>query len=394
MFQPRSAASTRHRIAVVANTAWYIANFRLPLMCALREAGHEVIAVSPPGADAERIEAEGFEHFSFPLIGGSIHPLREASSIVKLRTLLMRERVSLTLSYTPKGNIYTSLARTGTSILQIATVTGLGSSFIRQNWLTRVVMGLYKLAFATIHLALFENEDDRQFFLRERLVDPGGSQHVPGAGIDLNHFAFVQLARPAHGFVFLLIARLVADKGIREYVEAARRVQSVHPQARFQLLGTTDSENPTAIPQEELQEWLREGVVEHLGYARDVRPYIEKATCVVLPSYREGLPRSLVEAAAMGRPLIATDVPGCREVVQHDSNGLLCASKSAEGLAAAMRTLIELPFDTLQAMGLAARKIVEARFSDEKVIAMYLDGVSRASGQRLERERSRNSNGG
>ncbi|EIM31317.1 glycosyltransferase [Leptothrix ochracea L12] len=376
------------KIAIVANTAWYVANFRLNLMRALRHAGHEVVAIAPPDAahahDSARITAAGFKHCVWPLSGRGKNPVAELGAVLGLRRWLHEEGVDLVLSYTPKGNIYSALARSCLPCRQIANVSGLGSSFIASNLLTKLVQALYRLTFARIDWVFFQNEDDRQIFLQAGLVSEAKSERIPGSGVDLQHFQPTPLpsAMPLASSspeprTFLLIARLLGDKGVREFVEAARMVREDLPQMRFQLLGLAAADNPTAIRAEELSAWLVEGVVSYLGHHSDVRPFIAEAHCVVLPSYREGVPRTLLEAGAMGRPLIATDVPGCRDTITPGRNGWLCTARDPGALADAMTRMALLPRAALEAMGAQSALKMQREFSEEQVIARYLERVGR-----------------
>ena len=375
------------KIAIVANTAWYVANFRLNLMAALREAGHEVIAIAPPGEDAARIESAGFAFCSWPLSGRGTHPLRELAAVCTLRRHLHRQSVDWVLSYTPKGNLYAALARTGLPhYRQIANVSGLGSSFLAGNWLTRVVHALYRLTFRRIDWVFFQNEDDRQLFLRGRLVEARRCERIAGSGVDLQRFTPMPLPpdEPGQGRRVLMVARLLGDKGVREFVAAARslRQQALragHPLPRFTLLGDPAADNPTAIPPQERAAWQAEGVVELAGYEQDVRPWLMRAHLVVLPSYREGVPRTLLEAGATGRPLVATDVPGCRDPVEHGVNGLLCAVRDPEALAEAIGRLLALPRAELSAMGQASAHKMRTEFAEAQVIGRYLERLNALS---------------
>ena len=230
---------------------------------------------------------------------------------------------------------------------------------------------LYRIAFRRSPVVFFQNGEDRQLFIERQIVREEQARVLPGSGVDLERFTPAPSVNgPA---VFLLIGRLLRDKGVVEFVEAARLLRSEMPNARFQLLGPIDEGNRTAISNAELDEWVRSGVIEHLGTSDDVRPFIGAATAVVLPSYREGMPRSLLEAAAMERPLIAADVPGCRDIVEDGVNGYLCAVRDADSLASAMRRLAQLPLAQRVAMGQAARREVQDRFSEELVVRAYLD---------------------
>jgi glycosyltransferase involved in cell wall biosynthesis len=309
--------------------------------------------------------------------------LTELGAVLGLRRWLKDEGVEVVLSYTPKGNIYSALARSCLPCRQIANVSGLGSSFIAGNLLTKVVLALYRLTFARIDWVFFQNEDDRQIFLQAGLVLEAKSERIPGSGVDLQHFQPTPLpaVSPTAGSpeprTFLLIARLLGDKGVREFVEAARMVREELPQMRFQLLGLAAADNPTAIRGDELAAWLAEGVVSYLGHHSDVRPFIAEAHCVVLPSYREGVPRTLLEAGAMGRPLIATDVPGCRDTITPGHNGWLCPARDAGVLAETVTRMALLPRAALEAMGAQSAQKMQSEFSEERVIARYLERVGR-----------------
>jgi len=223
----------------------------------------------------------------------------------------------------------------------------------------------------------FQNPDDLQLFHELRLTRPGQTEVLSGSGVDLLRFQPVPLPRRWGGrpFVFLLVARLLWDKGVAEFVEAARLVRLAQPGTRFRLLGFLDGGNPAAVDRATMEAWAAEGVVDYLGAATDVRPHLAAADCVVLPSYREGTPRALLEAAAMGRPLIATDVPGCREVADDGVNGYLCKARDAGDLASATLRMIGLPPKCHAAMGAAGRVKVERQFDERLEIARYLSVI-------------------
>jgi glycosyltransferase involved in cell wall biosynthesis len=303
-----------------------------------------------------------------------LNPWADLQLLGRYRNVLKRLRPAAYLGYTIKPNVYGSLAAGSLGIPAIPNVSGLGTAFIRNGALQQVVTRLYRLAFRRAPVVFFQNEEDRRLFVERRLVRSGQSRVIPGSGVDLNRF---KPTPPADGPpTFLLVGRLLRDKGVGEFVEAARLLRRDIPRARFHLLGPIDEGNRTAIAKAELDSWVRGGVVEYLGTTDDVRPFIAAATAIVLPSYREGLPRSLLEAAAMERPLIATDVPGCREVVEDGSNGYLCRVRDPASLAAAMKRLAELPDEDRLAMGQASRKQVQERFSEEFLIRAYLNVLS------------------
>ncbi|MGN6669540.1 MAG: glycosyltransferase family 4 protein, partial [Trinickia sp.] len=273
--------------------------------------------------------------------------------------------------YTIKANIYGSVAAWLARVPSIAVTTGLGYVFIQKSRAASVAKALYRFAFRFPREVWFLNRDDHSAFLNERLLArPERAKQLHGEGVDLEHFGLTPLPHEAH-VTFVLIGRLLWDKGVGEYVEAARIVRKQYPHTRFQLLGPVGVDNPSAITQADVDGWQREGVVDYLGEAHDVRPFIAKADCVVLPSYREGVPRTLMEASAMGRPIVATDVPGCREVVDDGVTGLLCEVKNARSLADKITRIVQMDEGARRDMGLRGREKVMAEFDEALVIERY-----------------------
>jgi glycosyltransferase involved in cell wall biosynthesis len=299
------------------------------------------------------------------------NPWADFNLVAEYRRLLKRLRPAAYLGYTIKPNVYGSFAAASLGIPALPNVSGLGTAFIRGGLLQQIVVRLYRLGFSRAPVVFFQNAEDRQLFVDRRIVRADQARVLPGSGVDLDRFApAVAVDGPP---VFLLVGRLLRDKGVTEFVEAARLVRANLPQTRFQLLGPIDEGNRTAISRNALESWVGEGIVEYLGTTDDVRPFIAASSTVVLPSYREGLPRSLLEAAAMGRPLIATDAPGCRDVVDDGVNGYLCAVADGASLADAMRRFVNLSYEQRLAMGESARRKVQERFSEELVVATYIE---------------------
>jgi glycosyltransferase involved in cell wall biosynthesis len=304
-----------------------------------------------------------------------LNPWADLRLLAEYRRLLRRIRPAAYLGFTIKPNIYGSMASARLGIPAIPNVSGIGNAFLRRDPVQQVVTRLSRLGFRRAPVVFFQNPEDRDLFLERRIVRPDQARVLPGSGVDLDRFA----PAPPHegGVTFLLIARLVRDKGVMEFIEAARMLRSELPDARFQLLGGEDVRHRTAIPLADLERSASEGLIEYLGPCDDVRPFIAAATAVVLPSYREGLPRSLLEGAAMARPLIGADAPGCREVVVAGVNGYLCKVQDAASLADAMLRLARLPAAQRAAMGRAARQRVQDRFNEEFVVQAYLEVLAR-----------------
>jgi glycosyltransferase involved in cell wall biosynthesis len=256
--------------------------------------------------------------------------------------------------------------------------------FIKDIWLTRLVRGLYRLALSRSAMVFFQNDDDRQMFVSGGLVGQAVTDRLPGSGIDLDKFAPVILPSQSPTR-FLLIARMLWDKGVGEFVEAARLLKRAGASADFCLLGFLDVQNPAAISRKQIDVWVEEGVVRYLGVSDDVRAEIAAAGCVVLPSfYREGTPRALLEAAAMGRPIITTDAVGCREVVDDGVNGYLCLPRDAVDLAEKMARIAALSLAERELMGRLGREKVEREFDEQIVIGKYLEAIASV----LERQKS------
>lgn len=376
--------TTRGTILLSTNTSWNIVNFRSGLVRALVARGFDVVAASPVDTHVARLEQIGCRHVPLAMDNKGADPLKDSALFLRYLGLMRRERPDIYLGWTIKPNIYGSLAARLLGLPVVNNVSGLGTAFLREGWLTRVVKLLYRVAFRRSACVFFQNNDDRDLFVSSHLVRDEQTRLIPGSGIDLNRFSPTSpMHRAEHeGPVFILVARLLWDKGVGEYVEAARRVKARVPYARFQLLGFLDVANRSAVPREMVDGWVKEGVIEYLGQTDDVRPFIAAADCVVLPSYREGTPRSLIEAAAMARPLITTDVPGCREVVDDGKNGWICRLKDAEDLADKFLRFTEASAERKLEMGRQSRLKVEREFDEKIVIDAYLDAIERSLGCR------------
>lgn len=356
-------------VLMTVNAAWNIWNFRRALVQALLADGHRVTILAPPDDSVIDLRALGARFVPLAIRASGLNPLEGLALHRAYRAAFRRERPDIVLGFTIKPNVFGAMAARGMSIRFVPNVTGLGTAFLSGGVLRLVAQGLYRHAFRALPVVFFKNPDDRDLFVSRALVHPGQARLLPGSGIDTDQFA--PAAMPDGTPVFLMVARLLRDKGVREFVEAARLLRAAGVQARFQLLGSVGAENRSAIGQQELDGWLREGVVEYLGTTDDVRPAIAAAHCVVLPSYREGAPRTLIEAAAMARPLIATDVPGCNAVVDHGQTGFLCAVRDAGALAEACRAFLALPDAAREAMGRAGRAKMEAEYDVARVIEAY-----------------------
>ena len=363
-------------ILMTVNAAWNIWNFRRPLVEALVGDGHRITVLAPPDDAVPELERLGCKVRPLEMSVKGLNPLADLKLQRRYVRIFREEQPDAVLSYTIKNNIFGARAAQSTGVPFLPNVTGLGTAFLSGKLLQTVTEQLYRRSFRSLPTVFFQNEDDRDLFLSRRLVNADQARLLPGSGIDLDRFAPAVMPPAEAPPVFLMIARLLRDKGVVEFVEAARQVKARHPQARFQLLGAAGSENRSAIDAATVQGWVAEGVIDYLGTTNDVRPAIADASCVVLPSYREGAPRTLIEAAAMARPVITTDVPGCRAVVERDVSGFLCEVRSAESLATAIERFLALSPDQQQVMGEAGRAKMEREYDQAIVVQAYREAIA------------------
>jgi glycosyltransferase involved in cell wall biosynthesis len=353
------------KILIVANTDWYLFRFRLSLARFLRGQGMEVVLASPFGSYVSQLEAEGFRWLAWEVGRQSVNPLKEVAAIWNLLLMVRQERPDLIHLHTIKPVLYGSLsAWLGKTPAVVCSITGRGYVFlgndIRARLLKPLVMAIYRFALgAGRGMTIFENEADRNFFVEQKLVTPANSCIIEGAGVDTDHYS--PLPEPDGIPVVVLASRLLWDKGVGTFVEAARLLRS-KVSARFVLVGQPDVGNPASIEVEVLNRWAAEGAVEWWGWQSDMRDVFSACHIVTLPSLGEGIPTILLEAASSGRPIVTTDVSGCRDVVTDGVNGLVVPPQEPSALALALERLINDP-KSRQAMGQAGREFVVRRFS-------------------------------
>lgn len=367
------------RLVVSINSCWNFVNFRSGLIRHLVAEGYEVVAVAPPDPHVAKLEALGCRFVPIGMDSRGISPVKDAKLLADYLRILRRERPAAYLGYTIKPNVYGSIAAHRLGIPVINNIAGLGIAFARNDWLNKVVRLLYRLALGRSNTVFFQNRDDRELFLAAGFVNPARARILPGSGVDLRRFS-PQPASPGDGLSFVLIARLLRTKGVADFVEAARLVRAQRGDARFRIAGIFDEAHRDGISRAEMDAWVGEGAVEYLGALDDVRPALAAADCVVLPTfYPEGTPRGLLEAAAMGKPIITTNVPGCRDVVEEGVNGYLCSARDPAGLAAAMIRVLDLPVEIRARMGSASRAKAVAEYDERIVIERYLEAVRSAA---------------
>jgi glycosyltransferase involved in cell wall biosynthesis len=370
------------KIIVLAGYAPSLINFRGPLLAALRQGGHAVVGSAPEagGATADKLQQIGVKYVQVEMSRAGIDPLGDLAYAWRLWRIFRGERPDIVISYTIKPATFGLLAARLSGVRhRMALITGLGYAFTDvTSWRKRLVRWfacrLYRVSLASARCVFFQNPDDHRTFEDLGILSANARVRlVNGSGVDLEHFRVAPLPE---GCAFLMIARLLRDKGVMEYVEAARALKKRFPEVRCVLVGGLDP-NPTAVSRQQLDDWIAEGAIEYLGELKDVRKALSDCAVYVLPSYREGTPRTVLEAMAAGRPIITTDAPGCRETVVHNDNGFLVPIRDPAALADAMLRFVESP-DLVRMMGRRSRQIVEERYDVRKVNAVMLEAMGLA----------------
>jgi len=358
------------RVAVISNTSWNILNFRLGLIESLQAKGYELVYYAPFDDSVARIA----ERNAVPyrplkhLQRKGYNPIADLKLTYELYSYFKKDKIDVALNYTVKPNIYGSIAARLAGAKAIANLTGLGFLFLKNSIANRFAIRLYQVGLWFAHRVVFQNKTDKALFETRKLCAVEKTVLIPGSGINTSHYKPSQTSLPNSPFVFLFIGRLLYDKGIREFVTAAQRLHHLYPDMAFHLVGALDEGNPSAVSPQELDQWLQENKSLHyLGVQSDVRPFIEAAHVVVLPSYREGIPRVLLEAMALEKPFVTVNSPGCADVTRHGINGLIAEVASSDSLFKAMDSLYCLAPEEREAMGKAGRKHV-TMFYDEKIV--------------------------
>ena len=363
------------RVAFVANTSWNIFNFRKGLVHSFLSNGHDVLILSPKDEYTEKVEGWGVQWIETPLEGTGLNPIEELKYLKRLYDAFKKSKPNVVLSYTIKPNIYSCLAASLISIPVIANVSGLGTIFLVDGFSGKIAKWLYRIAFRKASYVFFQNHDDRELFTTQISLAPSKVGLLPGSGIDLDEFPYESPA--FEGPVkFLMISRLIIEKGVQEYAEAAAEFVGDH-NVEFTLVGRFDESHSRSIAKSNLNDWIERGYLEYYNHSNEIKELITSHEVVVLPSYREGTPRTLLEAASMGRPLLAADVPGCREVVKNGLNGFLFEVKNARSLESKIRLYLSLSKEERLELSKSSRKLVEEKFNEKLVIDAYHEVIRR-----------------
>lgn len=369
------------KIMLVYNTSYYLYNFRLPLIKELCSRNYKVYALSPTDAYVKYLKEHGVEHIDIELSRSGLNPLKDLFLLLRLVKIFRQYKPDIIQLFTIKPNLYGTIAARIAGIENVYNmITGLGYIFIgndlKKRTLRKFIEFLYRKALCFSKHVYFQNKDDRNYFIERNLVDKEKTSIVPGSGVDTAFFS------PSHRvkvdvndkITFILVSRMIDDKGINEFVDAAYQVKMIYQNVAFWLIGPVDSTYPNSIPYAKLMHWNSEGIIKYFGATDDVRPFLAKADVIVLPSYREGTPVSILEGLATGMPVITTDAIGCRETVKNGKNGFLVAPKDSKTLAAAMIRFVQNPA-LIVPMGKESRKLAlekfDVRLVNQKILSKY-----------------------
>lgn len=368
-------------VAISSNTSWYLYNFRAATIRALIDRGYQVVCLSPMDEYSARLESElGCQWLPLHMDNQGNNPLKDAWLVYQFWRHYRRIRPAAVCHFTIKNNVYGTWAAHLLKIPAINTVTGLGTAFVRSGPVSKIVRLLYKSSQRFAHRIFCQNEEDKALLLADKLVPADRVRLIPGSGVNLDRFQSRYVARgPGRPFHFLYAGRMLVDKGLVELKQAMQQLNGEGHDCILWLCGFADSKNVSALSEQQLNQWSQQAWVEWLGPCDNMEDIYAQVDCVVLPSYREGIPRSLLEAGAMRLPVITTDVPGCRTVVRDGYNGLLCQPGSAAALAGAMKKMMSISRDERKAMGENGRTLVEAEYDESLVVDATLDAIESAT---------------
>ncbi|HFD7850816.1 TPA: glycosyltransferase family 4 protein [Klebsiella michiganensis] len=364
------------RIVISANTSWYLFNFRKGTIQALLEKGCDVIAVAPVDPYSEKLRELGCHFEPLYMDRGSTNPIKDMRTTWHYYQIFLRLKPDLVFNFTPKVNIYSTLAAQFVKAKVVNNIAGLGSLFVSHSLASRIAKLLYRISQPLADFVFFQNEEDRKLFLDAGIVKQQFTDRLPGSGVDLSRF--VVTPAPDDGSVrFTLVARMLREKGVELYVEAARQLHQQYPNLEFNLLGFIDEDNPSGISRTQIEQWQNDGTINYLGTTDDVTKVLANQDCVVLPSYyREGVPKSLLEAAAMGKPIVTTDNVGCRETVDNGLSGFLCTPNDLLSLKNALDKIITMTHAQRKKFGCTGRIKIENEFDENMIIKAYLSQLT------------------
>lgn len=373
------STSKKKLIILSANTSWYLYNFRASTIRAFVEQGHRVMCLSPKDDYSKRLQALGCEWMELKVDNKGKNPFKDLSLFVRYLLIYGKVKPFIAFHFTVKNNIYGTLAAFLFNIPVINNITGLGTAFINSNFTSRVVQFLYKLSQPLAQKIFCQNQEDFDLLVRHNLAPESRLGLLPGSGVDLERFhprlrdSFKDENRL---FRFLFAGRMLSDKGLYELIDAMREINKQDFKCDLWLCGFVDSENSSVIPDKILESWKINKWIKWIGPSDRVEEVMAQVDCLVLPSYREGMPKCILEANAMSLPVVTTDVPGCRNIVKNGLNGLICSPRDSSALAAVMTKMINMPSADRNLMGQAGREIVTNSYDERLVIQSAVDVVN------------------
>lgn len=365
------------KVVFSSNTAWYLYNFRKGTIKRFIEKEYEVVIIAPTDKYSYLLKELGCKINHLYIRSNSLNPVHDSVTLVHLLSLYIKIKPDIIYNFTPKINIYSSLVSYFfPRVKVINNIAGLGTAFINEGMKKIFLTYLYKLSQKRADFVFFQNNEDHNYFVKEKIVCESKSKRILGSGVNLDFFKPTKINKEDH-IKFLLVARLIEQKGIRLYAEAAKIIKEKYPHVEFSLLGPIISNNPFAIHEKEIKNWEDLGTLNYLGHSDNVAEVLIDYDCVVLPSfYREGVPKSLLEAAASGKIIITTDNIGCRDAVVDGVTGFLCKPKSLESLLEAFYKVLQLDYDSFVKMKIGARELAKAKFDENIIIEEYLKTAS------------------
>jgi glycosyltransferase involved in cell wall biosynthesis len=364
------------KILISINTSWNIINFRLGLLQALQKESFKIIILAPKDKYSELFQDYDFEYYEIAMNNKGTNPIEDLKLTISYYKILKEIKPDLMLNYTIKPNVYGTIAAKLLKIPTINNIAGLGTLFVNENFITKIAKYLYKYSQDKASKVFFQNNEDFELFTSLGLVDIKKSDVLPGSGVNTEKFKPIKKTKNLDKIVLLLISRMLWDKGVGEYVEAARILTKKYPNVEFQLLGFLDVANNSAISKEQMDTWTKEGIINYLGTSDNVQNEISNADCMVLPSfYREGTPRTLLESASMAKPIVTTDNIGCKDVINDGETGYLCKIKDSTDLASKLELIINMSEEERKTMGQKGREKIKKEFDEEIVINKYLDAI-------------------
>ena len=363
------------KVVLVCNTSWGMMMFRSSLMIHLVKEGYSVTVLAPKDDHSKEIEAIGCNYIDLPMDNKGSHPIKDWFLMKKLYKHYKEINPDIIFHYTIKPNIYGTWAAKKANLKSIAVITGLGFTFINNGITSKVAKILYKKTLKYAYKVWFINHEDRKKFIKEKILSRDLMEILPGEGVDMQKYSPRDKKTDDGKFRFILIARLLWDKGVGELVKAASILKEHYPNLEVQLVGFVDSKNPQAISKKQVDIWEKNGWIRYMGSTNDVRDFISEADCMVLPSYREGISKILMESASMAKPIIASNVPGCRDIVENGSSGYLCNVMDAYDLALKMEKMLLLSKEKRDLMGKKGRAHISREFDENIVIKKYMHTI-------------------